>query len=411
MQATQLPTPSAKLSWKRIWIVLATSAAYIALFLFFYPRFGAAMISLSVFPVIAAGWLIGLRAGLLLAGVALPLHVLLLNAAGADGWQMAIYRGWSGHLVLVLMGASVGWLSELLAKVRQQSVQLTDESEALQREVNERKRVAAALQDAKESAEAANVAKTEFVSLVSHELQTPLTYIKGYADLLRDSAAGPVTETQADYLNIIQANVDRMARLIADLAEVSFIEAGHLRLELAPLSINEVIAEVTHSTQGQLTAKEQKLIVLAAANLPLVSGDRSRLIQVLTNLVNNAHKYTPAGGQITIRAEKTNGPDGPSFVRVTVQDTGLGIKAEEQAKVFQKFFRSSDSETRRAPGTGLGLNIARNLIDRHGGRIWLESEYRQGTAFHFTVPISTQEERPGSGNEEMAKIGPRPFTP
>lgn len=388
MQPADIPNLSAKLSWKRVFAVLAMTAVYIALFLWFYPSFGSAMISLSFLPVVTAGWLMGLRTGVVVAVLTLPLHLLLLNAVGGDGWQMILYRGWSGHFVLVLMGGMTGWLSDLLTRGRRQARQLAAESEALQREIAERKRVAAALQGAKETAEAANVAKTEFVSLVSHELQTPLTYIRGYADLLRDSAAGPVNETQAEYLNVIQTNVDRMARLIADLAEVSYIEAGRLRLETAALSVNEVVDEVAHLTKAEIAAKEQNLTLLLPADLPPVWADRSRLLQVLTNLVNNAHKYTPPGGQITIRAEKTNGVEATPSVCITVEDNGLGIKREEQAKVFQKFFRSSDAETRRAPGTGLGLNIAKYLVEMHGGRIWFESEYRQGTAFHFTVPVA-----------------------
>jgi signal transduction histidine kinase len=390
MQPAELPNLSAKLSWKRVLVVLLMTVVYIAIFLSLHPRFGPAMISLSFLPVVVAGWLMGLRVGVLLAAAILPLHVFLLNLVGENGLQSAVYRGWSGHLVLILMGAFVGWLSELLAQGRQQSLRLAQESEALQREVAERKRVVAALQGAKESAEAANAAKSEFVSLISHELQTPLTYVKGYTDLLHDGQAGPVTEEQAEYLLVIQANVERMARLIADLTEVSFIEAGHVRLELASLCINDVVAEVARSTRGQMEAKEQTLQLAIPDDLPPVCADRSRLIQVLTNLANNAHKYTPAGGQITISAEKSEG----AFVLVAVRDTGLGIKPEEQNKVFYKFFRSSDPETRRAPGTGLGLNIARNLIELHGGRIWLESIYRQGTSFYFTIPVALPNQAP-----------------
>lgn len=384
MQTAVIANLSAKLSLKRVLLVLLMTLVYGLLFFTLYPHFGGAMISLSFLPVGTAGWLLGLRLGVLVAIAIMPLHILLLELVGNNGLHVALYRGWAGHLVLILMGASVGWLSQLLAQVRQQSLRLAQESKALQREIAERRHIAADLQKAKEAAEAANAAKTEYVSLVSHELQTPLTYVKGYTDLLRDGSAGAITETQAEYLTIVQANVDRMARLIADLAEVSFIEAGRLSLELAPLSINEVIAEVARSTRGQIEAKDQTLSVITPDDLPPVCGDRSRLIQVLTNLVTNAHKYTPAGGQITISAEKSEA----AFVLVAVRDTGLGIKPEEQNKVFYKFFRSSDPETRRAPGTGLGLNIARNLIELHGGRIWLESQYRQGTTFYFTIPTA-----------------------
>jgi signal transduction histidine kinase/DNA-binding response OmpR family regulator len=240
--------------------------------------------------------------------------------------------------------------------------------------------------------QAANIAKSDFVSLVAHELKTPMTSIKGHADVLLKSLVGPVNKTQAELLNIIRSNVDRMAALVVDLTDISRIEAGRLRLERDAVSITEVVEEVARSARSQIDEKEQTLLLQTTDNLPSVWGDRARLIQVLTNLVNNAYKYTPSGGQIVIRAERTANqwdPEGaPEVVHVAVQDNGIGISSEEQEKVFLKFFRSQDQQARQVPGTGLGLNIAKYLVEMQGGSIWFESELRKGTTFHFTVPVA-----------------------
>jgi signal transduction histidine kinase len=245
---------------------------------------------------------------------------------------------------------------------------------------------AADLQQAKVAAEEANRAKSEFTSVVAHEIKTPLTVIRGYADLLSKvlgSNAPDGNHNLLRYLGIIQANVGRMVTLASDLSDISRIEAGQLQIELEPLSLPAVIEDVSRSIQGQLENKEQRLAIQVADALPAVWADRNRLAQVLTNLVSNAHKYTPSGGQITISAAPHNG-----VVQVAIQDTGIGIRPEDQPKIFQRFFRSEDEKTREEPGTGLGLNITRSLVEKQGGRIWFESAFRQGTTFYFTVPTS-----------------------
>jgi signal transduction histidine kinase len=239
--------------------------------------------------------------------------------------------------------------------------------------------------------EAANIAKSDFVSFVSHELKTPMTSIKGYSDILIKGAVGPVNETQVRFLNIIESNVDRMTVLVTDLADISRIEAGRLRLDFGAVSIAEVVEEVVQSARTQLERKELALIQHIPDDLSLVWADRTRLIQILTNMVSNAYKYTPKGGQIVIRvAQMANqrDPDGAQVVHVAVQDNGIGIRPEDQANVFQKFFRSADERARESPGTGLGLNITKYLVEMQGGCIWFESEFRQGTTFHFTVPVA-----------------------
>ncbi len=241
--------------------------------------------------------------------------------------------------------------------------------------------------------QSANIAKTEFVSLVSHELKTPMTSIKGYADLLAKGAVGPINDAQSNFLNTIRSNVGRMATLVSDLSDISRIEAGRMRLEYSSTPINDAILEAINSAQTQINEKKQSIELKLCEDNPNVWCDQTRLTQILANLVSNAIKYTPMNGTVTITEQKTQNiwdPKGaPDVICVCVSDTGYGISPEDQKKIFQKFFRSEDQHIREASGTGLGLNITRHLVEMQGGRIWFESQLGKGTSFYFTVPVSS----------------------
>jgi signal transduction histidine kinase len=243
-----------------------------------------------------------------------------------------------------------------------------------------------------EAMRVANEAKSEFVSFVSHELKIPMTSIKGYADLLLSGNFGPINEAQTSFLGTIRNNVNRMNRLVSDLTDISRLESGQLHLETQPIQLVDVVAEVATSTRAQIEAKQQTLLLTVPDNLPDVWADRVRLAQILTNLVSNAYKYTPENGRITICAEEMNSVNEDAevqpMVHVSVADTGLGIKDDEQKAIFNKFFRGSDDAALQSPGTGLGLNITKNLVELHDGRIWFESKYREGTTFHFIIPVA-----------------------
>lgn len=240
---------------------------------------------------------------------------------------------------------------------------------------------------------AANLAKSEFVSFVSHELKTPMTSIKGYADWLSAGAVGPLNETQGQFLNIIKSNVERMTTIVSDLADVARIESGRLKLETKEMSFQTVIDEVVSSLQGQYDAKQQTLVMDVESDLPLVWGDHVRLVQALTNLMSNGYKYTPVGGAVTLRVHPTkniwDAKGAAEVLHISVQDTGYGISPADQKKIFTKFFRAEDRTIREAPGTGLGLNIFKQLIELSGGRAWFESELGKGSTFHFTVPVAS----------------------
>jgi signal transduction histidine kinase len=238
----------------------------------------------------------------------------------------------------------------------------------------------------------ANLAKSDFVSFVAHELKNPMTSIKGYTELLAAGSVGQVNEMQANFLNTIRSNVERMSALVSDLNDNAKIEANRLRLDFKPVEVADIVDEVMRSTRRQVEDKRQTVELQLSPYLPLVWADRLRVGQVLTNLISNAHKYTPEGGKILMGAEATNNqwdPEGAKrVVHLWVKDDGIGISIEDQAKIFQRFFRSDDSKAREVPGTGLGLNITKSLVEMQGGRIWFESEFRAGTTFHFTIPVA-----------------------
>jgi signal transduction histidine kinase/putative methionine-R-sulfoxide reductase with GAF domain len=238
----------------------------------------------------------------------------------------------------------------------------------------------------------ANLAKSDFVSFVAHELKNPMTSIKGYTELLAAGSVGQINEMQTNFLNTIRSNVERMSTLVSDLNDNAKIEAGRLRLDYKPVDVPDVVDEVVRSTKRQVEDKRQSIELHLPAWLPPVWADRIRVGQVLTNLVSNAHKYTPDGGNILIGAEVTGNqwdPEGAKrVVHLWVKDNGIGINIEDQAKIFQRFFRSDDSKAREVPGTGLGLNITKSLVEMQGGRIWFESEFRKGTSFHMTIPVA-----------------------
>jgi signal transduction histidine kinase len=234
--------------------------------------------------------------------------------------------------------------------------------------------------------------KSEFVAFVSHELKNPMTSIKGYAELLASGALGQLNEMQANFLNTIRSNVERMSTLVSNLNDSAKIEANRLRLEYKPVPIRDMLDEVLSTSKGLAESKGQTLELHLPAQLPLAWADRYRLGQILNNLVSNAHKYTPEGGAILIGAEFAADewdPQGaPQVIHCWVQDNGIGIRLEDQTRIFQKHFRSEDSRAREVAGNGLGLYLAKSLVEMMGGRIWFESEYQKGTTFHFTIPVA-----------------------
>jgi signal transduction histidine kinase/uncharacterized protein YigA (DUF484 family) len=241
---------------------------------------------------------------------------------------------------------------------------------------------------------AANLAKSDLMSFVAHELKTPMTPIKGWADILLSNAVGPLTDKQRELLGIVRNNIDRMKTIVNDMNDSASIEAGKMRLDPRATSLRHIVDDVTNTARTLVQNKHQTLVLEVEPDLPPVWADPTRTAQILTNLISNAHKYTPEGGQIVLRARRAanqwNPDSAPEVVHISVQDNGLGIAPEDQKKLFQKFFRAKDRLASDVPGTGLGLNIVKNLVEMQGGSIWFESEFRKGSTFHFTLPLALE---------------------
>jgi signal transduction histidine kinase/putative methionine-R-sulfoxide reductase with GAF domain len=237
----------------------------------------------------------------------------------------------------------------------------------------------------------ANLAKSRFVSFIAHELKSPMSSIKGYAELVESGMAGPVNPMQASFLGTVRSNVDRMNTLVSDLNDLTKIQVGNLRLDFHAVKIHEVVEEIVTSFDRSIKEKEQELIVVLPEDLPMVWADSARLNQILTNLVSNAHKYTGKGGQINIGAatlpHEESSTTGVDYVQIWVKDQGIGISEKDQEQIFGLYFRA-DTAKEMASGTGLGLNISKSLVEMHGGKIRFESCLGEGTTFYFTVPVA-----------------------
>jgi len=249
-------------------------------------------------------------------------------------------------------------------------------------------RAATALENARlyQAVQDANTAKTKFVSVVTHELRIPMTSIKGYTDLLRQGAVGPVNEMQLNFLGVVRNNVERMSALVSDLSDISHIETGRLKLNLDFINLADHIQEAASSLKHRLEDKKQALTLKIPDDLPKVYADPNRVVQVLNNLINNANKYTPEEGKVAIMVYQDRG-----MVRVEIIDSGIGMSEEDQKGLFTQFFRSENQQVREQQGWGLGLNLTKRLVDLMGGQIGAESELGQGSTFWFTLPTSKQE--------------------
>ena len=239
----------------------------------------------------------------------------------------------------------------------------------------------------------ANLEKSRFVSFVAHELKNPMTSIKGYTDLMAAGAVGPISDMQANFLNTIKTNVIRMDTVVSDLNDISKIEAGRLSLAYKVTEVPPLIDDTVRSLKRQIEEKKQTLEIVLPEKLPVIWADPNRITQVLVNLLSNSYKYTPESGILQIGAEEASnlGETNSSMrvVHIWVKDNGLGMTPEDQKKVFQQYFRTEYSKE-VASGTGLGLNITKNLIEMQGGSIWFESEFHVGTTFHITIPVAEE---------------------
>jgi two-component system phosphate regulon sensor histidine kinase PhoR len=223
--------------------------------------------------------------------------------------------------------------------------------------------------------------KSDFVSTVSHDLRSPLTLMRGYATML--TMVGELNEQQKGYIKKIIGGVENMARLVNNLLDLGRIETG-IGLQVEKIQMFDLVEQVVSSLQPQSAQKNQQLLFEPGGAEPglAVEADRALITQALYNLVENAIKYTPMGGQVKVRLQLR-----PEMVVLEVHDTGIGVAPLDLPHLFEKFYRSGRREAYQQRGTGLGLAIVKSIAERHSGRVWVESQLGKGSVFFFLIPL------------------------
>jgi signal transduction histidine kinase len=224
--------------------------------------------------------------------------------------------------------------------------------------------------------------QTEFTSTVSHELRTPLASMKSSMDILLSETPGKLTDDQKDIVSISKESTDRLKRLINDILDYSKMESGKVSLKLESADINTIIKQVIKTQESVVESKRLGLKCELDNNLTDIKVDKDKINQVLTNLINNAMKFTEKGGIIVT----SKNCEDKNHLEICVKDTGSGISEEDKNKLFEAFQQLGDS-TQQVGGTGLGLAICKEIVNLHGGKIWVESELGQGSSFYFIIPI------------------------
>jgi len=230
----------------------------------------------------------------------------------------------------------------------------------------------------------ATQAKSEFLAHMSHELRTPLNIIIGFSELMIDKVAGKINDKEKQCLSDILDSGHHLLNLINGALDLSKIESGKMELNLENIALDKVIEPLTRTMTPILTPRQQNLDVEIEDGLPPVYADKAKIKQVLLNLLSNAAWFTPDGGKLKIEASRKG-----DWCQVSVIDSGTGIKKEDQERIFEPFYQLDNPPTREKGGTGLGLTLVKQIIERHGGRIWVESEYGKGSRFIFTLPLAT----------------------
>ncbi len=276
--------------------------------------------------------------------------------------------------------------NEMASNLSESRKKLEDYSKNLEKKVKERTKELEEkdkkLQSQNEELKRLDKEKDEFISIAAHELKTPLTSIKGFAQLMQDDRVMGDKEKRKHYLELVNQNTIRLYNLILDLVDSSRLSLGKLKLDIAEVDANKISNDIKDNMGMVIKEKGIKPVFTIQESLPSISADPERLMQVIRNLIVNATHFTPKGGTISLGITKKEG-----FVQFEIKDTGEGIPKEKQKNIFSRFYQADASLTRKVKGSGLGLSICQGLVELMGGKIWFKSTEGKGTAFYFTVPI------------------------
>ena len=278
-------------------------------------------------------------------------------------------------------GESQGWQESAHRELQSTFDSITEQKQELEEANRWNEAAHAELQNAFDELKVANNAKTRFLATVSHELKTPLTSISAFTDILKRNSSGNLGARELKHLDVVRRNVHRLNLLITDLLDLSRIDAGTLVLELDDFLLSDLIRDMSAMFDPILSRRNQRLEVEDGTESFWLTGDRNRLEQMITNLVTNASKFSPEGAPITLRAVVT-----AQKLELTVSDLGAGIPEESQERIFDAFYRVDNEQTRKVPGTGVGLYITASIVRLHGGEISVESRSGHGTTFRAILP-------------------------
>jgi two-component system, NtrC family, sensor kinase len=337
-------------------------------------------------PVRGKIWRTALLLAAFLAG-GIGLSVLLARRLARPVKQMRtaagrIGAGAYGERIELHRRDELGGLADELNRM---AASLQASVQSLEQKVEERTReleqALAELDKKSRELETASQHKSAFLASMSHELRTPLNAIIGFSQVLREGMFGEINEKQGEYLDDVLSSANHLLALINDVLDLSKVEAGQVELQMAPFSLRDALEGGVVMVRERATTNGVEVVLSVNPGVDVVSGDERRIRQVIVNLLSNAVKFTPVGGEVDVRAMQANGE-----VRVSVADTGGGIAAEDQERIFEEFQQTEEGLAQRE-GTGLGLALSKRLVELHGGRIWVDSELGKGSTFTFTLPV------------------------
>lgn len=258
-------------------------------------------------------------------------------------------------------------------------------------DITRQKEAANKLKAAKKMADAASQAKSNFVAHMSHELRTPLSFIMGISELLADGVAGKVTDRQRELINDIYSSAEHLLKIVNDLLDLKVIEEERMVLHPSPIDVNSLLKHSIAIFKDKILVSDKQLVVKVGNGVQILYADERRIKQVLINLIGNASRYTPKGGTIIIKAESfiDESTSLEKQVKFSIIDTGPGIKKEDMERLFKPFEQLDMTLNSNSSGTGLGLALSKNIIELHGGKIWVESEWGEGANFMFALPLKS----------------------